>query len=102
MRSSSSALQHVGLLLEGCRTGADMDPKISKYRQGIYIEVNQSLKEAFSDFRIGVVEPLSERRHQDRVTHSVTIVHVPQLRQASIFLQRVPRVVGTSEFSKAS
>ena len=79
-----------------------MDPKISKYRQGIYIEVNQSLKELFPTFAVASSNSCQERRHQDRVTHSVTIVHVPQVRQASIFLQRVPRVVGSGELSRAS
>ena len=30
-----------------------------------------------SDFGVGDVKLLQEERHQDRVTHDVTIVHVP-------------------------
>ena len=51
---------------------------------------------------IGVVEFMQVRRHQDRVTHDVTIIHVPLIRQASIFLQRVPRVVGSGELSRTT
>ena len=38
-------------------------------------------------------------RHQDRVTHHVTIIHVPQVRQASIFLQSMSRDVTPVSFS---
>ena len=44
---------------------------------------------------IRIVEFLQVRWHQDRVTHDV-VVHVPQVRQASVFLQCMPRVVGLS------
>ena len=40
---------------------------------------------------------LGERQHQDWVAHNVTLVHVPLIRQASAFLQHVPRVMSTSE-----
>ena len=50
-----------------------------------------------SDSGVGDVEFLQERRHRDRVTHDVTIVHVLLICQASAFLQRMLRVVGTGE-----
>ena len=53
-----------------------------------------------SNFRIGVVEFLQVRRHQDRVTHNVTIVHVPPVRQASFFLQSTTWIVSSGEFSR--
>ena len=37
-----------------------------------------------SDSGVGDVENQQERRHQDRVTHDVAVVHVPQVRQASV------------------
>ena len=46
-----------------------------------------------SNLGVGDVEFLQAGRHQDWVTHNVTIVHVPQVRQASILLQHVPRIV---------
>ena len=52
-----------------------------------------------SNFGIGDLEFLQVRRHQDRVTQNVAVVHVPQVRQASVFLQRVLRVVGSGDFS---
>ena len=36
------------------------------------------------------------------MTHNVTVVHVPLIRQASAFLQRVLRVMGTGKFSWAT
>ena len=50
--------------------------------------------------RIGVVEFLQARRYQDRVTHDVTIIHVPQVRQVSFFFCNTCRDSG--EFSKAT
>ena len=44
------------------------------------------------DFGVGDVEFLQERRHQDRVTHGVAVMHVPQVCQASFLLQRFLRV----------
>ena len=46
-----------------------------------------------SDFCVGQVEFQQEGRHQEGVTQNVTIVHVPSVRKASVFLQRVTRVV---------
>ena len=46
---------------------------------------------------VGDVEILQERRHQDRVTHNVAVIRVPLIRQASAFLHRVLRVVGTDK-----
>ena len=43
------------------------------------------------------VEVLKERWHQDWVTHDVTVIHVPLIRRAFAFLQRVLWVVGTGE-----
>ena len=48
---------------------------------------------------VGYVEFLQVRRHQGRVTQSVTIIHAPQVHQASIFLQRLPWVTGSCDFS---
>ena len=48
-----------------------------------------------SDFGVVNIDFLQEGRHQDRVTHNVTVIHVPQLRQATVFLQRMPQVVFT-------
>ena len=60
----------------------------------------------FSGFRsapgVGDVEFLQERRHQDRVTYNVTIVHVPLICQAPVCLQRVLRVVGSSKLLQAA
>ena len=47
-----------------------------------------------SNFGVGDVKFLQEGRHQDRVTHDVAVIHVPQVCQASIFLQCMLRVVG--------
>ena len=45
-----------------------------------------------SDPGVGNVEALKKRKHQDWVTHDVTVFHVPVVRQASVFLAE--RVVG--------
>ena len=37
------------------------------------------------NFGVGGVKFLQEGRHQDRVTHDVTVIHVPQVCQASVF-----------------
>ena len=55
-----------------------------------------------SDSGVGDIEILQKRQHQDWVTHNVTIVHVPLICQASVFLQRVLRVVGTGELFLAA
>ena len=50
-----------------------------------------------SNYGIGDVELLQVRRHQDRVTQNVTVVYVPQVRQAPhLFLQRTPRMANFS------
>ena len=46
LRSSGSALQRMGLLFEGRPIRCAYGSQKSKYRQGIYFEVNQSLNEA--------------------------------------------------------
>ena len=38
-----------------------------------------------SNVRVGVLQLRQERRHQDRVTLDVTIIHAPQVCQATIF-----------------
>ena len=48
-----------------------------------------------SDSGIGNVDVLQKMQHQDRVAHFVTVVHVPLVRQASVLLQRVLRIMGT-------
>ena len=40
-----------------------------------------------SNFGIGVIEFVQVKRHQDGVTHDVTIIHVPKVRQTSLLLQ---------------
>ena len=44
-----------------------------------------------SDFGVGNVDVLQKKYHQDRVTHDVAVIHVPQVSQASVFLQRMRR-----------
>ena len=46
---------------------------------------------------VGNVEFLQVGRHQDWMVENIATVHVPQVRQSSIFLQRVPWLVGSSE-----
>ena len=43
--------------------------------------------------------PAEEGRHQDWVAHDVTVFHVPLIRQASVFLQHVLGIMGTSVLS---
>ena len=50
-----------------------------------------------SDSGVGDIEILQEGRHQDRVTHDGAVIRVPQFCQASVFLQRMLRVVGSGE-----
>ena len=45
---------------------------------------------------------LQKRQHQGWVTHDVTVVHVPLICQASFFVQRVPRVVGSGKLLRAA
>ena len=52
-----------------------------------------------SDSDIGNVEVVQKGQHQDWVTHDVTVVTVPLIRQASVLLQRVLRIMGTGVFS---
>ena len=55
-----------------------------------------------SDSGVGDIEFLQERRHQDRETHDVAIIHMPQVCQASVFLQRVLRVVCSGKLLRAA
>ena len=55
-----------------------------------------------SNFRLGAVEFMHVRRHQGRVTLDVTIIHVPQVRQASIFLQSMSWIVSSGEFFRSN
>ena len=48
-----------------------------------------------SDPGIGNIEVLQKGQHQDVVAHDVTVA--PLIRQACVFLQRVPRVMSTGE-----
>ena len=50
-----------------------------------------------SDSGVGDGEILQKRQHQDWVTDDVTVVHVPKVRQASVRLQHMLRVMGTSK-----
>ena len=52
-----------------------------------------------SDSGVGDVEILQKRQHQDWVAHDVTVFHVPLIRQASVFLQHVLGIMGTSVLS---
>ena len=55
-----------------------------------------------SDLGVGDVEFLQEGRHQDRVTHDVVVIHVPQVCQARGTWQRMLRVVGTGKLFQAA
>ena len=55
-----------------------------------------------TDSGIGNVEVLQKRQRQDCVAHDVTVVHVPLICQASVFLQPVPHVTSTSELFRST
>ena len=55
-----------------------------------------------SDSGVGDIKFSQEGRHPDRVTHNVAVIHVPQVRQALVFLQRMLRVVGTGKLFRAA
>ena len=55
-----------------------------------------------SDFGVVDVKVLQEGRYQDRVTHDVAVIHVSQVCQASVFLQRTMRVVGTGKLLRSA
>ena len=50
-----------------------------------------------SDFVVGLIKILQTGRHQDRVAEDVTIVNVPEVCQASIFLWIMSWVVSSNE-----